>query len=173
MPDTDNGGWVADADAPAPTPNAMPRRRPQPTQDARAGVDERLGDDTDVDMYYVRKLRSEARGLRTRAQEAETERDTLRAALDAYHRGEVERLAASELRDPRDLLDRHQLDDFIVDGSISVDAVRTAAQALIADRPHLAAAPPVSPHRQIARSKGSSRVPRPSAHARRRLGRPS
>ncbi len=131
--DTDTAGWEADspADAPAaPSPAQMPQHRPQAAQGDGGGQDDepdRLADDAEVDMQFVRKLRSEAKGLRTRAQIAEDERDGLRTVVDGLRKAEVERLAATELRDARDLLDRHPDVAEFIDEHGHVDAERVIA----------------------------------------------
>ena len=143
--DTDTAGWEADspADAPAaPSPAQMPQHRPQAAQGDGGGQDDepdRLADDAEVDMQFVRKLRSEAKGLRTRAQIAEDERDGLRTVVDGLRKAEVERLAATELRDARDLLDRHPNVAEFIDEHGHVDAERViGAREIAADRPHYA-----------------------------------
>lgn len=146
--ETTSGGWQAD-DSPAgvetttpPSPALMPQQRPQ----AQAPDDDR-GDDADdfTDLHAARKIRSENRSLRLRMRDAETERDGLRSVVDNLRRSEVERLAAAELHDARDLLDRHELDDFLDEGGhVDPARVRAAAGALIGERPHLAAPPVVT-----------------------------
>jgi hypothetical protein len=149
-------GWQADDAAPVepskpPNPAAMPQRitPPAPAQaEAEDDADDQGDDDLDLsphDLDKQRRLRNEARNLRERAKTAEAERDGLRAVVDNVRRGEVERLAAAELRDVRDLLDRHQLGDFLDEGG-NVDPARVtaAARALIGERPHMAAPPVVT-----------------------------
>ncbi|WP_255783509.1 hypothetical protein [Mycobacteroides abscessus] len=135
-----------------PSPAKMPARIevPQPTADEpNADLDPEVIDDTlDVDGVgdtAARKARNEARGLRTRLRAAEAELESLRAVADRFHHTQVEQAASDELRDYRDLLDRHDLSEFIVGGAIDADAVRKAANALAIERPHLAAAPAAPP----------------------------
>lgn len=149
-------GWQADdspADSPAEasppaSPAMMPAQRPEPSQPApepqQAPADE--GDDSTAhDLHKARQIRSENHNLRTRLRDTEAERDGLRAVADGLRRGEVERLAAAELQDARDLLDRHDVSEFLDDsGHVDPAKVSAAARALIADRPHTAAPPVVT-----------------------------
>lgn len=76
---------------------------------------------------------------------AAVELEQLRGVVDNLRRGEVERLAAAELRDARDLLDRHQVGDFLdEDGYVDPARVSKAAHALISERPHMAAEPVIT-----------------------------
>jgi len=128
-----------------PSPAKMPQRieMPQPSaveSDIAPQLDDTLDSEVEGDDSAARKARNEARGLRTRLRAAEAELETLRAVADRFHHTEVEQAASGELRDYRDLLDRHDLSEFVVDGAINADAVRKAANALAVERPHLAAA---------------------------------
>lgn len=142
---TDSGFQPDDAPAATPTPAAMPLQLPQAAAVAD-DIDEGDldGDDFDPDRR-VRRARNEARGLRGRLRDTEAERDGLLAVVDGLRRGEVERLAATELVDARDLLDRHAVAEFLDEaGRVDPAKVSTAAKALIADRPHVAAPPVVT-----------------------------
>lgn len=92
-----------------------------------AGVSEPPSDDPDVfSREYVTELRDEAKTFRLRARDAETERDRLREHLWVAR---VDALGL--LADPTDLpVDVEALDD--------PDAIRAAADALLARKPHLA-----------------------------------
>lgn len=145
----DGTGWSADtepADSPAgasaaPSPASMPPSTSAGDTETQDGVD---ADDLH-DLERAKQIRSENRNLRTRAKTAEAERDALAAELQQYRRQQVEAVAREVLRDPADLLDRHaDLSAFTVDGSLSLDAVRSAAATLVAERPHLAAEPIVT-----------------------------
>ncbi|KDF01934.1 hypothetical protein Y900_024145 [Mycolicibacterium aromaticivorans JS19b1 = JCM 16368] len=149
----DSGGFEAD-DTPVtppapPSPAGMPR---QITQEQQAAADDDLDlddepdDDNSLDPdRRLRRARNEARNLRGRLRDTETERDALTAVVDGLRRSEVQRLAAAELADARDLLDRHAVADFLDEaGHVDPAKVSAAARALIADRPHTAAPPVVT-----------------------------
>jgi hypothetical protein len=157
MIDTTTGdGWQADDAAPVepsttPSPAAMPQRitPPAPAQAQDDADDQGEGDDGDDltphDLDKQRQLRNEARNMRKRAKAAEGELDTLRSVVDGLRRGEVERLAAAELNDARDLLDRHELGDFLDEGgNVDPGKVSAAARVLVDERPHMAAPPVVT-----------------------------
>lgn len=96
-------------------------------QNDPAGVSEAPSDAPDVfSREYVTGLRDEAKTQRLRARDAETERDRLREHLWVAR---VDALGL--LADPTDLpVDVDALDD--------PDAIRAAADALLARKPHLA-----------------------------------
>lgn len=96
-------------------------------QDDPAGVSEPHSDAPDVfSREYVSELRDEAKTQRLRARDAESERDRLRENLWVAR---VDALGL--LADPTDLpVDVDALDD--------LDAIRAAADALLARKPHLA-----------------------------------
>ena len=120
----------------------MPQRV-EPAALADADDDDEFADDDFRDMHAARKIRNENRNLRSRAKDAEGERDNLRGQVDALRRGEIERLLATELADPRDLLDRTPDITSLLDDNGYVDPARVST-AVAADRPHLAAAPVVT-----------------------------
>lgn len=96
-------------------------------QNDSAAVSEAPSGDPDVfSREYVSELRDEAKTQRLRARDAETERDRLREHLWVAR---VDALGV--LADPTDLpVDVDALDD--------LDAIRAAADALLARKPHLA-----------------------------------
>lgn len=96
-------------------------------QNDPAPVSEPPSDDPDVfSREYVSGLRDEAKTLRLRARDAESERDRLRENLWVAR---VDALGL--LADPTDLpVDVEALED--------PDAIRAAADALLARKPHLA-----------------------------------
>jgi hypothetical protein len=154
-PDAAGSGWEADTAAtvepstpPSVTPAAMPQKVAPPASAPQDDADDQGDDDLDLtphDLDKQRRLRNEARNLRERAKTAEGELETLRTVVDGLRLGEVERLAAAELHDARDLLDRHQLGDFLDEGGhVDPAKVSTAARALIGERPHTAAPPVVT-----------------------------
>ncbi|MBS1693178.1 MAG: hypothetical protein JST91_13265 [Actinobacteria bacterium] len=154
MPDTTDSGWTADDAPAAPSPAAMPRQLSTPTTEpdpapetepAADGGDDDQPEASLHDLHRARAIRVENKNLRDRAKAAEQERDSLLNVVDTLRRGEVERLAAQHLRDPRDLLDRTSVAHFLTeDGHVDPNLVTAAAQELIADRPHVAAPPPVT-----------------------------
>ncbi|WP_083178141.1 hypothetical protein [Mycobacterium scrofulaceum] len=93
------------------------------------------------------KLHKEAAKYRTRAREAEQQRDALVARVEALQLREVNRLAGEHLAQPADLLAlggvtlAELLDE---DGNVDPETVADAAEALIESRPGLAKNPKVS-----------------------------
>lgn len=93
------------------------------------------------------KASREAARWRTRVREVETERDTLRATVQAFQRAEVERLAADSLADVSDLwtLGEVEVDALLTeDGTVDQSKVESAVAALVERKPHLSVdGPPV------------------------------
>lgn len=83
----------------------------------------------------------EAAKYRRRLRETEAERDTLTASVDSLRRQLVDNLAAPALVDPGDLwrLGVDLADLLADDGAVDVDKVNGAIEAVLAERPHLAA----------------------------------
>lgn len=113
-------------------------------QNDPAGVSEPPSDAPDVfSREYVSELRDEAKTQRLRARDAESERDRLREHLWVAR---VDALGV--LADPTDLpVDVDALED--------PDAIRAAADALLARKPHLA-------RRRAVGDIGQHDVPEPS-----------
>jgi hypothetical protein len=86
--------------------------------------------------------------------EARAERDALAERLAEYQTREVERIASSELADPRDLhLGNHELADLLdADGFVDPERVLAAAKVITETRPGLSKVPP--PQRAVDRSQG-------------------
>lgn len=83
------------------------------------------------------------KGLRARAQQAEAERDTALALVDALRRAEIARLAADTLAVPSDLFTLGGVDvaDLVDDdGHVDPEKVSEAVTALLETRPGLAVA---------------------------------
>jgi hypothetical protein len=98
----------------------------------------------------LKKLRSEAKGLRDRMHVKDEEIGRLSAQLLAHQRADAERIASEQLLDGTDLW-RHASEEtqqqFVDEQFAEVipDAVRDAAAAIVEARPHLgrpATAPP-------------------------------
>ena len=152
--DATAGGWQTDGPAPAEpttppsvTPSMMPQQRPEAPATSAVAPEGDEHDDADdfTDLHAARKIRSENKNLRGRLRDAESERDGLQAVVDGFRRGEVERLAAAELHDARDLLDRHEVGEFLDEsGNVDPGKVSAAARALTTERPHMAAPPVVT-----------------------------
>lgn len=144
-------GWSADtapADSPAqpsgpPSPASMPPSTSTSAQDDAEPQDDADEDDLH-DLQRAKQIRAENRNLRSRAKDAEASRDGLLAELNIYRQQQVEAVAREHLRDAGDLLARHEITEFITADGLSVDAVKSAAAALAAERPHLAAEPVVT-----------------------------
>jgi hypothetical protein len=89
-------------------------------------------------------LRKEAAKYRTRAKEAEAERDKLVEQLTGFHRAEVERIASTGAEGFRPLADGAdlwngdaELSTLVAeDGTVDAGAVRERAAALGESRPH-------------------------------------
>lgn len=96
------------------------------------------GDDTGDEPKGNREAR-----YRVRAREAETERDTLAARLTELQTRELHRLAAEHLAAGSDIdLSGKPLADYLTpEGWVDHDAVKEAANALIASRPGLSKTP--------------------------------
>ena len=119
---------------------------PEPTTELEP--DEPAGDDEQVlDMRAVRRLRTENQKLRHQLREAEENYGGAAARLAAAERREIEReLASSLLIDPQDIWrsDTEVQQSFVDEQFREVipDAVRDAAEAIIAAKPHLAKSTP-------------------------------
>ena len=93
------------------------------------------GEEGKFDADYVARLRTEAADRRTAAKAAEDTAEALRGRLLA---SEVKATAASILADPADLLLRTDAADLLdEDGEPDSAAIKTAAEKLVAERPHL------------------------------------
>jgi hypothetical protein len=87
-------------------------------------------DDTDVAGDDVAALRKEAAKHRTKAREAETERDRLAERLQAAHRTEVARLAGEHLADGSDIFRDGEVElDSLLNDEGDVDAGKVAIVA--------------------------------------------
>lgn len=83
----------------------------------------------------------EAAKYRRRLRETETERDTLRSQVEAFHRADVARIAGDKLARGAELLEisRTPLADLLDEsGAVDPAKVAEAVAALLAERPHLA-----------------------------------
>lgn len=90
------------------------------------------------------------KGLRARAQAAETERDTALALVESLRRAEVVRLVTDKLAQPDDLfvLGGATVDELVgEDGLIDPDKVAEAVDAVLEARPGLARAELLRPPR--------------------------
>jgi hypothetical protein len=95
------------------------------------------GDDGRFDAAYVESLRSEAADRRTAAKAAEDAAEALRGRLLA---SEVKATTATILVDPGDLLLHTNPADLLDDdGEPDPAKIKTAAEALVTERPHLGA----------------------------------
>lgn len=104
---------------------------PEPNDDAKGGDD-------------VGALRKEAAKHRTRAKEAEVERDKLAERLQAAHRTEVKRLAAEHLADGADIFrdGEVEFDSLLSDeGDVDPAKVTAAAEGVVERSPHWAKRP--------------------------------
>ena len=121
----------------------------EPDETGRIEVDttapEPEPDDDELDpraRAAIRKVNNEAHNLRTRLREVEEARESDLARIAAYEKAEVERAAATVLVDPEDIwrhIDAATQETFNDEfGSIVGDRVKEAAQAIVAQRPHLA-----------------------------------
>lgn len=84
----------------------------------------------------------EAAKYRRQLRDAQAERDSLQTTVDAHNRSSVERLASAHLAQPSDLFDLGSVDlsDLMdEDGQPDAEAVKEAAESILADRPGLAA----------------------------------
>lgn len=124
MEDTDNTTAHDDTDTVEPAPTVA---------DRLTGVDA--------------KARRDAAKYRTALRDAETERDALRARVEAYQHAEVETIAGERLRDPADLW-RHgaTLADMLSeDGTVDAGRVRATVDAVAGEHPHWAHPKPRTP----------------------------
>jgi hypothetical protein len=173
--DTNTGGdgWQSEetgSDSPPeqlsrPTPGDMPRTRPADREPEPAGDLPPDSLELPENLAAARKLRSEARNARDRAKAAEGEVERLNTILNEMRRAEIGRLAEQELRDQRDLFDRHSdISEFIDDdGNINTEAVITAAKSIIEDRPHFGRdkTPIAPPSQRPVEALRSGAVPEP------------
>lgn len=109
-------------DADAPSDDGAPPAD-ETTEDGTPMTDEDEG--TTFDREYVQRLRSESAGHRKRAREAEATIDGLRRELWTHHVRETGLLA-----DPEDL-------PYNPEAAGDPEAVKAAAEALIARKPHM------------------------------------
>lgn len=114
------------------------------TETTETDEDMKPGDDGRFDAEYVTKLRTEAADRRTAAQEAETARQAAEEAVSGLRArlltAEVVAAATGVLVDPSDLIKLGDPADLVDDnGEPDPDRIKTAAEKLAADRPHLAA----------------------------------
>lgn len=107
------------------TEQAEQEQHPEQTEEAEH-------DDHEADPT---KLRAEAAKYRRRAQDAEAERDTLRAEIDGLRRSEIEHRVADRLETPEDLWLVHDTETFMGDDGIDDEAIRAAVDALLEQRP--------------------------------------
>lgn len=82
----------------------------------------------------------EAAKYRTRLRETEAERDALRQRLDHFQKGEVERVAADKLADPRDLWKNGAKLEELLDehGNLDVGKVNQRIKDTLTSSPHYA-----------------------------------
>ena len=118
------------------TPPSTPPEGSEGSQGATDTSNEAPGGDPTDERA---KLRREAARYRTERNAVREERDRLREQVAGFRRQEVERLAAQRLRDGSDLWTRDvELDSLLADdGSVDADAVNTAVDALVENKPHL------------------------------------
>ena len=91
---------------------------------------------------------AEAARYRTRLRETETERDSLRSTLDTYRRRDAELAAeAAGMAKGSDIfVAGTELESLLADdGTVDDAKVKTAAAAVLAERPHWATPPPPKP----------------------------
>lgn len=92
-------------------------------------------------LEAAKKLRAENKKLRDRLRALETDHEAAVSRLDGMRHAEVERIAAEHLIDAADIWTAAQDVNNLVDDDGLVDAgkVSEAAQALVAEKPHLGA----------------------------------
>jgi hypothetical protein len=114
-----------------PTPAAMP-----------AHVPERVSDDSlelPQNLEAAKKLRNENKNLRERLRALEGDYEAAVTRLEAVRHNEIQRVAADHLVDPADIWSAPADLDALTDeyGVVDVAKVTAAAEALLADKPHL------------------------------------
>jgi hypothetical protein len=131
-----NDQQVIDESIPAPTAEdyaavaaALKTETPAEDTPADASTAEDGSDDT---------VGNEAAKYRRRLRDTESERDTLKARLENFQRGEVERLAAAKITDPADVWrDGARVADVLDDdGNIDAAKVDGLVNGLVAQHPH-------------------------------------
>lgn len=122
------GGGATGAEVP-PAPPEPAEPKPAEPAKKKGGTDDEQkpeGDGTTFDREYVQELRTEAAGHRKRATDAEQAVEDLRRKLWGH-----EVAALGLLADPEDL-------PYDAEAAGDPEAVKAAAEALIARKPHMA-----------------------------------
>jgi len=160
---------------PGPAPEAEQPDQEQPPPEA---PDEPLGEKgvraLEAEKEKRRKAAAELREARARIAELETkygdatererrefEQGVLTKANDRIRRAEVKAIAAGRLADPADAARFLDLDQFEVgeDGEVDKEAIGEAIDALLKERPYLAAHTGPGPHVQGSINQGVRKAP--------------